>query len=131
MGFETALRTRLKDDPALAAVAGFVEWDKRPQGKDVGVVIEMIDGPLAQHMGGFQAKRSARVQLTVSALDAPTKVALRRAVVAAMTPRAVSAGVRFERARGITVTGASQQIDTQFIHRDVIDATFWFQEVEN
>ncbi|MDE0878924.1 MAG: hypothetical protein OSB00_09745 [Sphingomonas bacterium] len=131
MSFEKALRGRIKADAGVTGDATFVEWDKRPQGRDTGVVLTIIDALLAQHMGGFQAKRSARVQMAISALDAPTKVRLRDAVIAAITPRGVVGGVAFERTRSITVVGASQQTDTQFIHRDVIDAIFWFREVEN
>ncbi|MBM6691409.1 hypothetical protein H9X75_10260, partial [Fusobacterium mortiferum] len=68
----------------------------------------------------------ARVQIDVFALDAVAKVAARDAVIAALEPRASAGGIRFERIRDVSVRDLSEQGDTQFIHRDSIDAVFWF-----
>lgn len=65
----------------------------------------------------------ARIYFDVMAFDAPTKVALREAVLALIGFGEVRGGVRFWPARDIQVTDLSEQTETQFIHRDQIDAT--------
>lgn len=138
MPFDIALRQRLTDDAAVVAAAGTtrsgrptVDWDERPeQSSYPAVVLEGVTGFLDQHMTGFQAKRRSRVQINIMALSATEKVTLRDAVVIAISPRAVIAGVRFERIRDATIIPANEQAGNDFIHRDIIDAVFWYTELE-
>ena len=138
MPFDIALRMRLLDDEAVVAAAGktrggepTVDWDERPeQSRYPAVVLEGVTGFLDQHMTGFQAKRRSRIQINVLALNATDKVTLRDAVIAAVPPRSTIAGVRFERIRNATIIPANEQSGNDFIHRDIIDAVFWYTELE-
>lgn len=127
MSFETALRTRT-GSAAVMAIAKSVEWDNR--GDYPAVVLRTVFDDRARHMTGFQGKRYSRVQIDVLALDKPTMVALREAVIAAVAPRATVGGVAFEAIRNVSAIGRSEQGDTKFIFRDGIDAVFWWREVE-
>ncbi len=127
MSFETALRARIKSADVIATGAP-VEWVKRPQASAYpAVVMQVVSDPRDQTMTGYQVKRRTRVQIDVFALDAATKVSLREAVIAAVSPRTVVEGVAFERVRDVTVRDLSTQGETQFIHRDSIDAVFWWK----
>jgi hypothetical protein len=130
MSFEIALRTRAKS-PAVMAIAKSVEWVKRPQGGAYpAIVLQVVSAPMAQTMKAFQAKQYARVQIDVFALDAAAKAAARDAVIAALERREAVGGIAFERIRDVSVRDLSEQGDTQFIHRDSIDAVFWFKTEE-
>ena len=117
MSFEEALRTRIK-----AAIAGAapVEWESR-KGYPC-IVLSIVTQSIGRHMTGDDGLRSPRVQIDALALDNPTKVALRDAAVAAITPAGVVGGVRFGRAQQLRWSNASEQTDTDFVFREMIEA---------
>jgi len=118
VSFETALRARLKAAAALAGVP--VEWSRR-KGYPC-VVLTIVTAPLSRHMTGFDQWQRPRVQFDVLALDAPTKVRLRDAVIAVIAPAALLGRVRFGRAFDVRHTDMSDETDTDFVFRDMIEA---------
>ncbi len=120
MSRETALRARLKADPVIKAARAAVEWSRRESYPEI--VLTLVYEPRERTMTGRQGFISARIYFDVMALDAPTKVALREAVVALIGFGVLHDGIRFWPARDLRVTDLSEQTDTQFIHRDQIDA---------
>ena len=124
MTFETALRARLKVSDGLTGQS--IEWVKRPEGKYPAVVLTMVSLALGRHMTGFDPRQRARVQIDVFAMDAPTKTTLRDAVLSAIAPAVSRDGTRFGRAQEVSIRDASEQTDTDFIHRDLIEAVIPF-----
>lgn len=118
MSFETALRARLKVAPGLGGVS--VEWSRRKQYP--AVVLTTASFQLGRHMVGFDRWQRPRLQIDVFALDALTKVALRDAVIAAIAPAGLVDGIRFGRAIEVRHTDMSQETDTDFVFRDMIEA---------
>lgn len=127
MTWEPALRRRLLDDAAVAALVGNrVDWTQRPQGSAYpAVVLKLVADPRPQHMGGFNGFRSSRVEANVFGRTRPEVVELREAIVAAITPSATRDGVRFDRAIIENIIDRGGDSDTGFIHRDLIDVTIW------
>ncbi len=128
--FEAALRLRLTDAPDVTAYDPTIDWEVRPQGKPLpAIVLLIVSDDRDQHFKGFSL-RATRTQVDVMASTAAMKVQLRNAVIAAIVPAAVRDGVAFQRATGVSVRSRSENTDTGFIHRDVIDLTFWTRETE-
>lgn len=127
MAFEPALRTRLKDDTAVAAIVGTrIDWTVRPQGSALpAVVLQIIADGRPQHMQGFQRFRETRVQIDCFATTRAAASALSAAVIAAITPAAEVSGTAFRRAFIDTVRDLGANTDTGFVHRDSIDALIW------
>lgn len=121
MTMEIALRARLKADPVITAAKASVEWARRESYPEI--VLTVAYEPRNRTMTGRQGFVPTRIYFDVMAKDAPTKVALREAVLALIGFGEVRSGVRFWPARNIRVTDLGEQTDTQFIHRDQIDAT--------
>ena len=124
MSFETALRSRMKAAEGLTTTS--IEWSTRPQGRYPAIVLTLVSLPLARHMTAFDPWQRPRVQIDVFALDAPAKVTLRDAVLAAIAPAASRDGVRFGRASKVSVRDMGEQTDTEFVHRDMIEAVLPF-----
>lgn len=125
--FINALRARLKADPAVAAASRSVDWVKRPERKGYpATVLQIVSELRPQNMGGWQ-HRSARVQFDTLALSAGDKAALTEAVIAVIGTRGVTDGVRFARATEISFSDESEQLETEFIHRDRIVALIWYK----
>ena len=116
MSFEAALRARIK----AAAPGVAVEWERR-----LGypcIVLTIVTQPIGRHMTGTDGQRAPRTQIDVFALDSAAKVVLRDTVVAAITGAAMVGGVRFGPAQQLRWSSASEQGDTDFVFRDVIEA---------
>lgn len=118
MTIEVALRARLKAAPGLAGVS--IEWSRR-KGYPC-IVLTIVSDVRGQHMTGFDRWRRPRVQFDVFALDAPTKVRLRDAVIEVIGASGVKSGVRFGRALEVRTTDMSDETDTDFVFRDMIEA---------
>lgn len=127
MSMETALRARLKDDVAVAAlVANRIDWGVRPQGSPLpAIVLTIVADNRRQHMAGFDTFRSTRVQVDCYAATKAEAVQLREAVLDAIVPAAVHSGVEFLRAFLNTVLDRGEQTAAGFIHRELIDASLW------
>ncbi len=127
MSFETALRSRLKAAGAVTAIVGQrIDWTERPQRSAYpAVVLQIVSDDRSQHMKGFNGFRPTRVQIDCFALKADTKVTLREAVIAAVVPAASVSPATFLRAFVNNVIDRSENTETGFVHRDLIDLTFW------
>ncbi|MES2902825.1 MAG: DUF3168 domain-containing protein [Pseudomonadota bacterium] len=127
MDMEGALRARLlAAAPVNALVAGRVYWEDRPQGSVLpDITLTPIDDARPQTMDGFQSFRPTQVQIDVRATTFSQKKALTEAVIAAVTPRETSNGIRFDRAADIRPRSLNERTDTQFIYRTAIDLIVW------
>lgn len=127
MPMETALRSRLKDDAAVAALASTrIDWGVRPQGSPLpAIVLTNVFDDRSQHMAGFDGFRTTRVQIDCYAASKADAVALREAALNAVVPAATKSGVTFLRAQGISVLDRGEQAETGFIHRELIDLQLW------
>ena len=124
---EAALRARLKDDPAVAAlVASRIDWGVRPQGSILpAIVLTNVLDDRSQHMAGFNEFRQTRVQIDCYAATKAEAVALREVALSAVVPAATKSGVEFLRAQGISVLDRGEQAESGFIHRELIDLQLW------
>lgn len=127
MPFEPALRARLKADPVIQAAGATVEWSRRPQGAAYpAIVLTTVYDPRNRTMTGRQGFIPLRLYIDVMVDEikggSPTKAALREAILALIGFGEVRSDTRFWPARSVSVTDLSEQTDTQFIHRDQIDA---------
>jgi hypothetical protein len=124
---EIDLRQRLLDDAAVAAIVGTrVDWTVRPQATALpAIVLQVVNDTRSQHMSGFDYFRQTRVQIDCYGRLRRDVVALREAVIAALADEAVQGDTEFLRAFVNNVVDMSEQVETAFIHRDMIDMTFW------
>jgi len=124
---ETALRAKMMGDVALAALVGTrIDWTVRPERSALpAVVLQLISDPRPQHMQGFQSYRETRVQVDVFALTRASVVAIREAVIAAVTPAETISGTNFLRAFVDNVIDRGTNSDTGFVHSDLIDFRIW------
>lgn len=127
MTMETALRSRLKAAGAVTAIAGSrIDWTERPQRSAYpAVVLELAADGRPQNMGGFDGFRPTRVWVNCFAETADVKVTLREAAIAALVPEATSGSVHFRRAFVNNVIDRSENTETGYVHRDLVDMTFW------
>ena len=118
MSFETALRDRIK------AVAGgaSVEWDRRAPGSYPAIVLMIVTHSQGRHMTGLDGWMQPRVQIDVLAKSNPEKAALRDAIVATLAPSVAVGAVRFGRSQQVRWSTASEDTDTGFVFRDMIEA---------
>jgi hypothetical protein len=124
MDMETALRTRLIEDPAVAALtAARVSWLERPQGEGFpAITLQMIDDPREQHLRGLESLQTALVQLDVWALTYASANAVKGAAIAALLPAATVGSVRFQRSF-VRSRDLSERTDTKLIFRPSLDFT--------
>lgn len=126
MSFKTAIRTRIKDDAAVAAIAGAnIYWSARPQGSPYpAVVLTTVFAEEPQHFSGYSSnlKRSA-VQIDCYASTQKEAADLRQAVVAAIVPEATAGGVTFQRAFPDWRDDV-RQTSTGEVYREIIEAEF-------
>jgi hypothetical protein len=134
VSWETALRRRLLDDPAAAALVGTdpddqgksIDWTVRRQGAPLpAYVLQVISDPRPQTHDGFDAVRPSRGQVDCLALDRATVVAMREAAIAVLVPAGEFSGVWFDRARVDAVRDLGAKTGADFVHRDSIDFIFW------
>lgn len=127
MDMEGALRARiLAAAPVTALVGQRVYWEDRPQaGALPDVTLNVITDERGQTFDGFQGLRGTNIQIDVRATTYAAKKALTEAVIAAVTPKAVSNGIKFGRASDIRTRSLNERTDTQFIHRTAIDLIVW------
>jgi hypothetical protein len=127
MSFDVALRARLKADANVSTIVGTrIDWDERPQRSAYpAIVLELASDPRPQNMGGLDAFRSTRIWINCFAITAAGKAALREAVIAAVLPEATQDDVHFRRSFINNVINRSENTETGFVHRDLVDVTIW------
>lgn len=127
MTFEVDFRSRLKADGAVAAMVGTrIDWGIRPQRDPYpSVVMTVVSDPMPQDYKGLIAMRRTRVQIDCYAEERAQAVSLRGAVIAAILPGGTFFGRRFGRAFIDSVRDLGAKTDTDFVHRDSIDALIW------
>jgi hypothetical protein len=99
MSMQTALRVRLLDDPAVAAlVATRVDWIESPQGAAWPRITLLTVGETHdQDYAGFVGLLEAMVQVDCWALDQAGARAVEAVARAVLIPPALSDGVQFAR----------------------------------
>lgn len=124
MSFKTALRTRIKGDSAVSAIAGpNVYWSARPQGSPFpAVVLTTIIGERPEHFTAASLQRDV-VQITCFASTQKVAEELRDAVIAAVVPAATVGGVEFQRAF-YEVRDTVRNIETREVFMEIIEAEF-------
>lgn len=132
MSFESALRKRLIQDDAVAAmVADRVHWKVRPQnGALPAIVLLMIHDPRPQHLGGFQSLRPTRIQADCYGRTYDQARELREAVIAVLAAKATEEDTRFDVG---FINDARDRLDETAAgaaHVQLIDATIWQGQME-
>jgi len=124
--FEAALRSRLTSAvPVTALVAQRISWVDRPQSAALpAVTLQIIDDARDQHMGGFQTRLFATVQIDIWARNYGEGKTIKEAVIAALAPEVTIGGVKFGAATNIRARDLSERTETQFIHRPSLDIRF-------
>lgn len=124
---EAALRTRLIDNAAVAALVGNrVHWTIRPQdGAFPAVVLSIVSGGRTQNMDGFDGYQSTRVQADCYALSYGAAADLREAVIAALAPEHTVGAVKFLRSFINNTMSRGEDLPTAYVHRQMIDLTIW------
>jgi hypothetical protein len=127
MQWEKALRARLMQDPAVAALVGAkVDWDERPQSDDLpAITLVIVDEPTGQNFEEADGLQRVMVQIDGWAKDAPQRKALKEAVKAALLPRHTGNGIRFDRAF-VSVRDGTERTETQLIYRTILNFTFHY-----
>lgn len=132
MDMQAALRARLlAAAPVTSLVAQRVYWVDRPQAAALpAVTLQTISDERPQHLKGFQALRSTRVQLDVWGDTYSQCRAIAEAAIAALVPEHRGNGIRFDRALVDGPRDLGEQTDTKFIHRTSIDLIVWWATEE-
>lgn len=127
MHWQAAVRKRLLDDPAVAAlVARRIDWGERPQGTGLpALVLHLSPDTRPQHMKGFIEFRESRVQVVAVAADAAKAATIIEAVVEALAPGTTVSDVKFGRAFFENERTTQTATDTTTIHGRSIDARIW------
>lgn len=127
MSMETALRSRLLASEALAAIVGTkVDWMVRPQRDALpGVTLQIVTDERTQNFSGFDGMQPGYVQIDPWSATYAEAVAMKEAIIAAVTPAGLFFGVRFTRGF-VTVRDLGEQTDTIFVFRPSIDLTFFY-----
>lgn len=124
--WQTALRSRLKADPGVAAICKEIHWTVRPQGTGYpAIVLTLVDDQRPQHYRGFHSARLSRVQIDCMALTALQCSALTEAVVAAVAGPFTQEGIEFQRTQFETTVSRGASDGAQFVHREQTDIIVW------
>ena len=124
---ETQLRTRLKNDAAVAAIVGTrIDWGVRPQGSAYpSIVLNIVSDERPQHMAGNIDARGTLVQIDCYGATRAQVAGLREAVISAITPAATVAPVTFFRSFVQNVRSMDANTDTGLVFRDSVDVQVW------
>ena len=127
MSWQIALRTRLKDDGAVASLVGTkIDWTLRPQGtKPPHVVLTLVTDPRPRMMKGPIDYRSSRIWIDCIADSRAKCTQISEAVLAAIEPDGVFYDVRFGPPNDVTVTDKGAKTETGFVHCDRIECRVW------
>lgn len=132
MTFETALRSRLKDDATVAGIVGSyeghpsIDWKERPEKHPFpAIVLEVVFGDRSQHMAGFNTFQPYRTQFRCTAEDPKTAAELRNAVIACIAPATVKADMEFLRAQSINHFGRTEKSIPATLHHEFVEAEIW------
>lgn len=127
MDMQGALRARLIAAADVSSLVGNrVTWVDRPQGSALpAITLQTISADREQHMQGFQAFQSARVQCDIWADSYGKARQITEAVIAALAPAGASDGVRFDRMFFEGERDLMERVDSKSIHRTTIDLIVW------
>lgn len=132
MTFETALRSRLKNDATINTIIGkkggvsSIDWKERPERAPFpSIVLEVVFGDRSQHMGGFNAFQPYRTQFRCTADNPADAVALRDAVIECIAPEETVEDVKFLRAQGINHFGRVERGGAATLHHEFVEAEIW------
>lgn len=127
MTWETALRSRLLDDSAVAAIVGTeIAFALAPQKwLPPFIVITVITDDRPVDLDGFVATRASTVQFDCYAPSYSVAAEMREAVIAAIHPAGTYNTVAFAGAFIDGVRASIENTSTSPIHRISIDAQVW------
>lgn len=127
MTFEEALRLRIINDPAVAAMQGSrTSWGTRPQGSALpATVLNIVYDPVPVSFDGSEEMRATKVQIDIWAGLPAAVSALANAVIAALLPPATVDGVQFRRAFVEANRDAGEQAGNEYLARRIVEMTFW------
>jgi hypothetical protein len=126
MDWQGALRSRLIDDGAVAALVGNrIYWVERPQTSSLpAITLQVITEDRPQNMNGFVGMDSNTVQLDIWGNSYAQVQQAKEAALSAIVPETIANGVSFERAFISTARDLGEMVGTQFIHRASLDLIF-------
>ena len=124
---EQALTARLLGASTVTIIAGNrTYWGEVPQGvQRPHVTLNIISDPRPEHLKGYQATRSTRVQADCRADDAATAMALARAIIGAVEPAGMFHGHRFGRTKAEGPRALNEDVDGILVHRQSVDLIIW------
>lgn len=132
MTFETALRSRLKNDATINTIIGkksgapSIDWKERREGSPFpAIVLDITFGDRSQNMSGFDSFKPFRTQFRCTAENPKDAIGLREAVIACIAPEAVEDGVKFLRAQNISHFGRVQNSAPTTLHHEYVEAEIW------
>jgi hypothetical protein len=121
--FEQAFRTRLKSDPAVAAIVqNRIDWGDIPQAWGLpNVRLTLVSGGRDQHLKGFYSRQQSRVRLEARASTYAEMVELAKACEAASLGPTTIDNVVLGRAMVEAPRDAGDNPGTGFVHRRITD----------
>jgi len=133
MSWESAVRDRLIEDAAVAALIGSgsdggpsIDWGELRQGAQrPAIELKLVSDRRPTTHDGFDSIRASRVRAMVQAATRAEVAALREAAIAALVPPGSYSGVWFDRAEVDLLRDAGGPTATGFVHADSVDFVFW------
>ncbi len=116
---QTALRTRLKADGAIAALVGTrIDWGLRPQAKSLPAIsLLIVPTPRDYHMGGAQVTQQYRVQCDCWGVTYKSAFDVAEAVIACLEPSSGEFQASFVERRA----DMPELTDTGEVHRVMLE----------
>lgn len=130
MTFETALRTRLKNDATVNTLTGGrIYWRKRPQTSAYpSIVLTPFYGSRDKHMGGVIGTQRRVVQVSVFATSDTDAFAIRDAAILALEEPATVSGFEFQGGTAEMRQGRVNDTGTPIVSQEIFDIELWFNE---
>lgn len=138
MSWEVALRWRLLNWPAVAALVGkhpddelpSIEWGALRQGAErPAIVLKLVSDARPITHDGFDSIRWSRVRASIQASTRSAVIALREAAIAALAPAGTfgppGGQIKFDRTEIDLVRDTGGPTDKGFVHADSVDFIVW------
>lgn len=119
MDMQSAALARLKADSAVStALGGRLFWGVVPQNTTLPYVrMQTISDPRPQHLDGYTATRTTRVQFDVFSKTYAAARAASEAIITEMALPATVSGVRFGRSKAEGPRDLGEDTTSGFVHR--------------
>lgn len=128
MSFESALRSRLKNDATVAGLVGSrVYWRKRPQGSAYpAIVLTPWYGTRDKHYGAVMGTQRRIVQVSVFADNDTEAFSIRDAAILALEEPATVGGIDFQGGTAELRPGRVDDSGTTIVAQEIFDIELWF-----